>query len=169
MIAEYLVVDDTVLNQLKQLNDNERADFVIQLIESETYPPNFHCDVGKLWDVLHFVLTKKSATKPVPNDPLSECIVGLETFSEDEETDFIAYNEWPMIAEIVDKLETVNFAKRMENLQLKSLREANLFPEGIWQDKKANLVKELTVCFNELKALYETALDNGNHVIVSIL
>lgn len=169
MIAEYVMVDDAVLAELKSLDDSKRAEFVINLIESGKYPPSFHCDLGKLWDVLHFVLTKKSATKPVPNDPLSEFIVGLETFSDDEDADFIAYNEWSLIAEIVDKLENVNFAKRMENLQMKQLREANLFPEGIWQDKKANLTKELTLSFNELKSLYAEALDNGNHVVVSIL
>lgn len=166
MIAEYIVVDDSVLAQIKSLDDSQRAEFVVSLIETGKYP---HCDMGKLWDVLHFVLAKQSATQPVIDNALSEAIVGLDTFSDNEDADFIAYNEWAMIAEIVGELEQVNFAKHVDTLQLKSLREANIFPEGIWQDKKANLVKELTASFNELKALYSEALDTGSHVVVSIL
>lgn len=166
MIAEYIAVDNETLQQLRQLAPNQLANQIVELIESDQYP---HVDLGKLWDVLHFTLTNQSATQPVADQPLSEAIVGLDTFSENEDDDFIAINEWHMIAEIVDALEQVNFDQKLSQLQLKALREADIFPKGIWQDKKANLSKELKTSFMELKAFYESALDNGNNVIVSIL
>lgn len=166
MIADYLIIDDSMLETLQALDDSERADVVIGWLESGQYP---HCDMGKLWDVMHFVLTGQSATNPVADAPLSEAIIGLETFSDDEDADFIAYNDWAMLGEIVHAFEQINFGKKMENLQMKALRETRLFPEVIWQDKKSNLGKELTASFNELKDLYSQALDTGNHVLISIL
>ena len=166
MIAEYIAVDNETLQRLHQLAPNQFTNQIVELIESNQYP---HVDLGKLWDVLHFVLTNQSATQPVADQPLSEAIVGLDTFSEDEDDDFIAVNEWQIIAEIVDALEQINFDQKLSQLQLKALREADIFPKGIWQDKKANLSRELKASFIELKTFYEAALDNGNNVIVSIL
>lgn len=166
MIAEYLIVDNDTLAKLQQLEQHQLADAVIALIESGQYP---HVDLGKLWDVLHFVLTKRSATQPIPDDVLSEFVLGVDAFSDTEDADFIAYSEWAMIAEIVDVLEQVNIQKRLDKLTMKALREAKLFPDKIWQDKRDNLVKELANSYQELKALYEQALDTGNNVIVSIL
>lgn len=166
MIAEYLIVDNDTLAQLQQLDDDQLADAVIALIESDKHP---HVDLGKLWDVLHFVLTKQSATNPVPENPLSEFVLGVDAFSESEDADFIGYTDWAMIAEVVDALEQVNIHKRLDKLTMKALREAKLFPDKIWQDKRENLVKEVANSYTELKALYEQALDTGNNVVISIL
>ncbi|MFW2176911.1 MULTISPECIES: YfbM family protein [unclassified Moraxella] len=166
MIAVYFQVDNTTLDQLKQA----QGDNLLQQIEALEGQANIpQVDIGKLWDVMHFILTEKSASTPVPDSPFSEMLVGVETFSDDEDADFIAYCTWAEIAEIVEALEQVNFAKRLEKMKLKSLRQAKLFPEGIWNDKKPNLDKELLASFNELKALYENALDGGDNVVVTIL
>lgn len=166
MLAQYQIVNDEQLQQLKEADDQQRFEKLEQITE-QTDEKNL-VDLGKLWDVLHFCLTKKSATAPIADNPLSEFIVGIETFSDDDDADFIAYIEWAMLAEIVDKLQQLNFAKQLEQMQMKTLREKNLYPNGIWNDKKKNLDKELQVSFKELLALYENALDSGQHIVVSI-
>lgn len=166
MIAVYMTVDNDTLNHLKTL---QGEDLIQKLAELENAPNAQTVDVGKLWDVLHFVLTKKSATTPVPDNFLSEAIVGIETFSDEEDSDFISYSEWSMVAEIVEALEKVDFVKLMTHQNLKDWRQAKLFPKGIWDDKKEPISKELIASFNELKELYGNALDNGDNVVVSIL
>lgn len=166
MIAVYMSVDNATLATLKTLAGEA---LIEKLAELENVPNDQIVDIGKLWDVLHFVLTKKSATTPIPDNLLSEAIVGVETFSDNENEDFISYSQWAEVAEIVEALEKVDFVKLMKNQNLKDWRQQKLFPKGIWDDKKENISKELTESFNELKALYGNALDNGDNVVISIL
>ncbi|WP_410471571.1 YfbM family protein [Faucicola mancuniensis] len=166
MIAQYLIVDNDQLQQLRDVSDDKRFDVLENL--SQTADDNKIVDLGKLWDVLHFALTEQSATTPVPDNALSEFVVGVETFSDDEDADFIAYSEWSAVAEIVDALGQVNFQKRLDKMLMKNLRLQKIFPNGIWNDKKQNLDKELFTSFKELRELYENALDSGCNVVVSI-
>ena len=165
MIAMYISVDNDTLAILKTLSGE---DLINKLAKLENAPNAQTVDIGKLWDVIHFVLTKHSATNPVPDNFLSEAIVGIETFSE-EADDFISYSEWGMVAEIAEALDKVDFAKLMKNQNLKDWRQYKLFPKSIWDDKKANLTKEMTESFNELRTFYGNALDNGDNVVVRIL
>lgn len=166
MIAQYLMVDNANLEQLQQASDAER----IKLLDSLSERADAQwVDMGKLWDIMHFVLTKQSATQPVPDEPVSEFVVGVETFSDDENADFIAFVPWAHIVEIVDALAQLNFKKRLEKVSMRSLREHNIFPPNIWQDKKQNLDKELMASYEELLAFYNEALDHGNNVVISIL
>lgn len=166
MIAQYLIVDNDQLQQLRDVSDDKRFDVLENL--SQTADDNKIVDLGKLWDVLHFALTEQSATTPVPDNALSEFVVGVETFSDDEDADFIAYSEWSAVAEIVDALGQVNFQKRLDKMLMKNLRLQKIFPNGIWNDKKQNLDKELFTSFKELRELYENTLDSGCNVVVSI-
>lgn len=166
MLAQYQIVNDEQLQQLKDCTDAQRFD-QLECITDDTDEQDL-VDLGKLWDVLHFCLTKTSATTPIENDLLSEFVVGSEAFSEDEDADFIAYIEWFMLAEIVEKIEQIDFANLLAEMQMKTLREKNLYPLGIWNDKKKNLDKELQSSFNELKNLYQKALDSGQHIVMSI-
>ena len=142
MIAQYLMVDNALLEQLQNATDTART----ALLESMSEQPQAQLvDLGKLWDIIHFVLTKHSATQPVPDEPVSEFVVGVETFSDNEDADFIAFIPWAHIVELVDVL------------------------AHIWQDKKEHLDKELLASYDELLAFYNDALDNGNNIVVSIL
>lgn len=166
MIAEYFAVDNATLQQLQALDDNALLDAVLATLEDPDTP---RVDLGKLWDVLHFTLTQQSARAPIAGHPLSEAIVGSDTFSGNEDADFIGFIDWSLLAEIVEALEQVNIKKLTDNLPLKALRQADIFPPNIWQDKKSQLAKELINSFDELKAFYEATLDSGDNIIVSIL
>ena len=38
------------------------------------------CDIDKMWDALHFLLTGKSASEPIEDNLISEAIVGSLIF-----------------------------------------------------------------------------------------
>lgn len=166
MIAEYLLINDDQLQQLKNTPTFEQTDLVIAWLDDETNEQN-KVDLGKMWDVLHFTLTGQSATDPIDGNLVSAFMVGIESF--DENGDFIAYNQWSEIAEICQILDKINIDKKLAKLQLKALRMNDIFPKYIWQDKKSNLDNELLRCYMELKNLYNKALDTGHHVLVTIL
>lgn len=166
MIAEYLLINDEQLVQLKNTPDVNQTDLVVAWLDNEMDTTK-KVDLGRLWDVLHFTLTGQSATNPVDDNLVSASIVGIESF--DENSDFIAYNEWSEIAEICQILDKINIDKKLKNLQLKALRVNDIFPKYIWQDKKSNLDKELLRSFQDIKTLYNQALDTGHHVLVTIL
>lgn len=166
MIAQYLLVDNDTLQQLKNCPDNTRFE-QLEILTQQADDSEL-VDLGKLWDVLHFVLTGQSATTPVPDSALSEFVVGVETFSDDEDSDFIAFCEWSAVIEIADALGQVNFNKRLEKMFMKDLRQQKIFPNGIWQGKKQALDKELLASFQELRDLYDKAVDTGANVVVSI-
>ncbi len=151
MIAQYLIVDNDQLQQLRDVSDDKRFDVLENL--SQTADDNKIVDLGKLWDVLHFALTEQSATTPVPDNALSEFVVGVETFSDDEDADFIAYSEWSAVAEIVDALGQVNFQKRLDKMLMKNLRLQKIFPmvfgmikNKIWTKSCLHLLKSCVSC-----------------------
>ena len=113
MIAQYLMVDNALLEQLQNATDTART----ALLESMSEQPQAQLvDLGKLWDIIHFVLTKHSATEPVPDEPVSEFVVGVETFSDSEDADFSAFTPWAHIVEIVDVLEQINYPLSVKDL-----------------------------------------------------
>lgn len=67
MIANYQAVSDMELEQGFDLDDVE------SLQEKEDAEI---CDIDKMWDALHFLLTGKSAAEPLENNLISEAIVG---------------------------------------------------------------------------------------------
>ena len=67
MIANYQAVSDTELEQGFDLDDVEN------LQEKEDAEI---CDIDKMWDAHHFLLTGKSAAEPLENNLINEAIVG---------------------------------------------------------------------------------------------
>ena len=129
MIAQYLMVDNATLDQLANTPTEARTQLLDSLSMAVTAPL---VDLGKLWDVIHFVLTKHPATQPVPDAPLSEFIVGVDTFSDDPEADFIAYVPWSHIAEILDALERhVDTGETLPDHMLQGMLAAKNFQSGM--------------------------------------
>ena len=67
MIANYQSTTDTELEKFMCLDDVEEAQ------ENENLEI---CDIDKMWDALHFLLTGKSASEPIEDNLISEAIVG---------------------------------------------------------------------------------------------
>ena len=85
LLANYMMVDEATLDSMMKLNNEELMEKLEELEDNEYY------DMDKLWDGLHFLLTGISAGTPIEENPLSEAIVGVHNFNEEEdEADFIA-------------------------------------------------------------------------------
>ena len=67
MIANYQSTTDIELEKFMCLDDVEEAQ------DDENLEI---CDIDKMWDALHFLLTGKSALEPIKDNLISEAIVG---------------------------------------------------------------------------------------------
>ncbi|MDQ0152864.1 uncharacterized protein DUF1877 [Fusobacterium naviforme] len=75
MIANYQSTTDIELEKFTCLDDVEEAqeDDNVEI-----------CDIDKMWDALHFLLTGKSASEPIEDDVISEAIVGQFNIYEED-------------------------------------------------------------------------------------
>ena len=73
MYAGYYRISDVELEQLRQLEERALLEQVEELTEDETAEA---CDLDKMWDALHFVLTGDTLSDAADHDPLSEAVCG---------------------------------------------------------------------------------------------
>ena len=164
MSACYQMTDDNVINDLLEKTDEDIFETIEELQETEEDV----LDIDKLWDGLHFLLTNVSATEPLEGNPLSEAIVGVTNFSDDEDADFITYILQERVPTILNELKDFDIECAIEEFQPKKFAENDIYP-NIWMNEdKEELQEELKECFFELLEFYENAADMGKAVIVSI-
>ena len=135
MIANYQLISDRDLKKL--MTEKDIADFTEELQEAEDC---ILFDMDKMWDVLHFVLTGVSAGEPIEGNPLSEAIVGVNSFEECE--DFIGYTKKENIPLIVKKLNETDIDSLLENFSMQKCKENKLYP-NIWgyEDEKEEIIE----------------------------
>ena len=97
MIANYQSTTDTELEKFMCLDDVEEAQ------ENENLEI---CDIDKMWDALHFLLTGKSASEPIEDNLISEAIVGQFNISGEEIQEFISGTKTDRVKEIAKALNT---------------------------------------------------------------
>jgi len=114
------------------------------------------------------LLTKVTASEPLEGNPLSEAVVGVEKFNDDEDADFIAYIPSERVSTIMKELILFDIERAIEEFQPKEFAQNGIYP-NIWMhaDKEA-LKQELRDCFFALMKFYEKASRLGKAVIVSI-
>ena len=106
MIANYQQTTDKKLNELK--SHEEMFEDIEELQENENLDL---CDIDKMWDALHFLLTGKSASEPIENDLISEAIVGQFNISGEEIEEYISGTRADRVKEIAVALQKVDFEK----------------------------------------------------------
>lgn len=167
MIAEYLMIDEETLNSLVHLNNEDLTNKLFEIEESEKFE---RMDIDKLWDVLHFFLTGVSASDPIEYNKLSEGVVGVDNFNpDDENADFVTFIKNEVLTEIIVALEKVDLVKLDANFDLEILKKKHAYPNGIWEEEKADLLEEIKGALNEILIFYKKALLTKHHIIVSIL
>ena len=144
MIANYQAVSDMELEQGFDLDDVE------SLQEKEDAEI---CDIDKMWDALHFLLTGKSAAEPLENNLISEAIVG----------------QFPASGEDTGALQTIDFEGYIEQFNMNKFAENEIYPD-IWEyEEEADEIKDdLRLSFESLKKFYEKMSKQGSAVLVSI-
>ncbi|QOW60172.1 YfbM family protein [Treponema pedis] len=165
MIANYQLISDEQLKSLK--NFNAEDDEVFEAVEDWNEEAEILCDLDKMWDVLHFVLTGHASDDSIKGNPLSEAVVGVSSLDDVEE--FIAYTEKSKIADIVSALDDFDIEKTMENFSMKECKKAKLYPD-IWdyEEETDDIKDDLMNCFQNMKAFYKEVLEANGNVMVTI-
>ena len=160
MIANYQAVSDMEFEQGFDLDDVE------SLQEKEDAEI---CDIDKMWDALHFLLTGKSAAEPLENNLISEAIVGQFLASGEDTGEFIAGIRSDRVKEIAEALQTIDFEGYIEQFNMNKFAENEIYPD-IWEyEEEADEIKDdLRLSFESLKKFYEKMSKQGSAVLVSI-
>ncbi|MFW0788231.1 YfbM family protein [Gordonia sp. CPCC 205333] len=161
-IAQYQRLEGA---QLDELLAGNRAD-VFERIEELAEEGGGVEDIDKLWDGLHFVLTGKPGSEPIDGDAVSEAIVGIAFFDDDEDADFITYIPADQVGRIRVALDAVPDEKVAHGFDAKTMR-TKVYP-NIWSGDPAELIATLITELHRLQEFYRVAHDTGQAVVVSI-
>lgn len=162
MIACYMEVDLSILEKLKALEPEELFEEIEELEEDMNVT-----DLDKMWDGLHCLLTKESAGDPIEGNALSEAIVGVVKFDDDND-DFITYIEPVRVQEIAKALYEIDITSLSTTFAPEYFAEKDIYPNIWMRDDKDELAEELTFAFEELKQFYNGVSERNNAVVVSI-
>ena len=160
MIANYQSTTDTELEKFMCLDDVE------ELQESEDIEI---CDIDKMWDALHFLLTGKSASEPIEDNLISEAIVGQFNISGEEIQEFISGTKTDRVKEIAKALQELDFETYIDKFDMSAFSQNDIYPD-IWRyEDEADLIKDdLRNSFENLKKFYEKMAEQERAVLVSI-
>lgn len=160
MIANYQPTTDIELEKIMCLDDVE------ELQESEDIEI---CDIDKMWDALHFLLTGKSASEPIEDNLISEAIVGQFNISGEETEEFISGTKTDRVKEISKALQELNFETYIDKFDMSAFSQNDIYPDIWGYEDEADLIKDdLRNSFENLKKFYEKMAVQGSAVLVSI-
>lgn len=164
MLAQYMAVDNKIFNSMLKMNNEEIIDKIEELSENEQCDI---CDIDKMWDGLHFLLTGKSASEPIENNKLSEAVVGTDIFDENED-DFLAYIKSEELKAIIDVMEKTNIDELLTKYNMNDFKNAKIYP-NIWEkEEEVNIYDELIFCFESMLDFYKKCNKENMNIIVSI-
>ena len=163
MYAGYYQISDTELEHLRQLEERALVKQAETLTEDETAEA---CDLDKMWDALHFVLTGDTLSAAADHDPLSEAVGGSDFLARQLHVGGIPAKR---VKEIAQALHEVDFAARLAALQMSDFAAADIYP-AIWNrpEEEDDIRAELPAYFADLQAFYDNAAEQGNAVLVMI-
>ena len=121
MYAGYYQISDAELEQLRQLEERALLEQAEELTEDETAEA---CDLDKMWDALHFVLTGDTLSDAADHDPLSEAVCGSDFLARQIHVGGIPSNR---VKEIAQALHEVDFAARLAALQMSDFAAAEIY------------------------------------------
>lgn len=163
MYAGYYQISGTELEHLRQLDEQGLMERAEALTEDENVET---CDLDKMWDALHFVLTGDTLSDAADHDPLSEAVCGSDFLARQIHAGGIPAKR---VKEIAQALHEVDFAARLAALQMSDFAAADIYP-AIWDrpEEEDDIRAELPAYFADLQAFYDNAAEQGNAVLVMI-
>ena len=161
MCAVYQEVKEEDLKKLL-----ESDDFFEDIEELEEKDGTDLCDIDKMWNALHFLLTGELYSSK--DNLLDELIFGSENINEESE-EVARYIPKEKVIEISKKINEINFQDCLKNFDMNIFKENNIYP-NIWDyiDEKEEIMKELSEHFENLKNFYNKVAKNKNIVVVTI-
>jgi hypothetical protein len=161
MRAAYTLVDELTLDRLVSL----APEVLVSTLEDleSTGAPTVYLDT--MWDGLHYLLTGASAVAPRDDDPLSESVVGVHALGGD---DFVGCTENDEVPAIIDALDALDREALLHQANFPAFAAAGIFP-NIWSDEPHVLRAELADALDAVTAVHRRAVDEGRHLVISIL
>ena len=160
MIANYQSTTDIELEKFMCFDDVEEAQ------ENQNVEI---CDIDKMWDALHFLLTGKSALELNKDNLISEAIVGQFNISGEEIEEFISGTKSDRVKEIAKALQEIDFETYINKFEMSAFRQNDIYPD-IWEyeDEADDIKDDLRTSFESLKKFYEKMAAQESAVLVSI-
>ena len=160
MIANYQSTTDIELEKFMCFDDVEEAQ------ENENVEI---CDIDKMWDALHFLLTGKSAGESIKDNLISEAIVGQFNISGEEIEEFVSGTKSDRVKEIAKALQELDFETYIDKFDMNAFRQNDIYP-NIWEyeDEADDIKDDLRTSFESLKKFYEKMAAQESAVLVSI-
>ena len=164
MLAQYMAVDNKIFNGILKMNNEEIIDKIEELSENEQCDI---CDIDKMWDGLHFLLTGNSASEPIENNKLSEAVVGTGIFDENGD-DFLTYIKSEELTAIIGAMENIDINELLDKYNMDDFKNAKIYP-NIWEKEDENDIHdELVFCFESMLDFYKKCNKKNMNIIISI-
>lgn len=162
--ASYRNISDGNLKKLKSVYGIE--DTCPAEIECREQETDIVLDIGKLWELLHFVFTGEGGNKATGVSPLGMAVMGEVVVEGSSE--LLMYTTKSNIKDIVSALEAFDMEEALKKLNLEACITANLYPGIRSQTDLGGIKPELRTCFEAMKAFYRKILEADTNVIITI-
>ena len=162
--ASYRNISDGNLKKLKSVYGIE--DTCPVGVESKEQEPDIVLDIGKLWELLHFVFTGEGGNKTTGASPLGFAVMGEVVVEGSSE--LLMYTTKSKMKDIVSALEAFDMEEALKKLNLEACITANLYPGIRSQTDLDGIKPELRTCFEAMKAFYRKILEADTNVIITI-
>ena len=165
MIANYQYLADNVLEQIKDLSNQE--DGLLDFAEDSADSHDILIDIDKMWDALLFVMTGFSSSEFLDDNPLREAVLGVTPL--EDVSEYIAYTEKTRIAAISQALEEFDMDKALKDFSMEACKKADLYP-NIWDylEDEEEIKSFILTCFVKMKKFYKQILSLEGNVLVTI-
>ena len=135
-------------------------------VESSEQEPDIVLDIGKLWELLHFVFTGEGRNKMTGASPLGMAVMGEVVVEGSSEP--LIYTTRSKMKDIVSALEAFDMEEASEKLNLEACIADDLYPGIRSQTDLDGIKPELRTCFDAMKAFYRKILEADTNVIITI-
>ena len=135
-------------------------------VESKEQERDIVLDIGKLWELLHFVFTGEGRNKTTGASPLGMAVMGEVVVEGSSE--LLMYTTKSNIKDIVSALEAFDMEEALKKLNMEACITANLYPGIRSQTDLGGIKPELRTCFEAMKAFYRKILEADTNVIITI-
>ena len=162
--AVYRNISDGNLKKLKSVYGIE--DTCPVEVESREQEPDIVLDIGKLWELLHFVFTGEGRNKTTGASPLGMAVMGEVVVEGSSE--LLMYTTKSKMKDIVSALEAFDMEEALKKLNMEACITANLYPGIRSQTDLGGIKPELRTCFEAMKAFYRKILEADTNVIITI-
>lgn len=166
MIASYKMVEREIIDHLLQLDDDDLTEALDEITEDSGHKT---IQIDRCWDGLHFLLTGKSVVVPMKENRLSDAIIGVHLFNEEDKNDFITFLKNEEIEAIIEAMEKLKKSELQQRFSPELFSKSKIYPD-IWLTKKKDelFIWLYETGFKPLLKFYRDAFKKNKCVIIII-